>query len=310
MNVIQKIKLLLGSSIGIIKTLPIRGLKDTISVLYANIKINVKPSYENYSLWHKLNMDFLRKEITIDYNIKECGKIYKVRIWTLWWQGDESMPFIIKNTIKSIRNATEYEVVLITKDNYMSYIELPDAIINKLDRISLPHLSDYIRVALLAKYGGLWIDSTVFCSDRIPDSVFNSSFYTVKNPSEQNKYIAMGKWNMQVMGTNIIGCPVFVLMKRFLEEYWSKFDRPIDYLFFDCYMNVLYEDNKTFKELIDAVPITNTNMHSLLPVLNEDYNEYGYQRLKENTFFFKLTYKLNYLRNINQNSYYAKIFRN
>lgn len=310
MNVIQKIKLLLGSSIGIIKTLPIRGIKDTISVLYANIKVCVKPSYENYSLWHKLNMDFLRREITIDHNIKECGKIDKVRIWTLWWQGDESMPFIIKNTIKSIRNATEYEVVLITKDNYMSYIELPDAIINKLDRISLPHLSDYIRVALLAKYGGLWIDSTVFCSDRIPEFVFNSSFYTIRNLSNQNKYIAKGKWNMQVMGTNIIGCPVFILMKRFLEEYWSKFDRPINYLFFDCYMNVLYEDNKTFKDLIDSVPVTNKNMHSLLPILNEEYSDDCYQKLKRNTFFFKLTYKLNYLRNINQNSYYAKFFRN
>ena len=101
----------------------------------------------------------------------------------------------------------------------------------------------------------------------------------------------------------------YVLMKRFLEEYWSNFDRPIDYLFFDCYMNVLYEDNKTIKDLIDAVPITNKNMHSLLPILNEDYIDDCYQRLKENTFFFKLTYKLNYLRNINQNSYYAKIFR-
>ena len=310
MDIILKFKILIGSSLSIIRTLPIRGLKDTISVLYANIKVCFKPSYENYSLWHKLNMDFLRREITIDHNIKECGKIDKVRIWTLWWQGDESMPFIIRNTIKSIRNATEHEVVLITKENYRSYIELPDCIIDKLDRISLPHLSDYIRVALLAKYGGLWIDSTVFCPGRIPETVFNLPFFTIRNLSECNKYIAKGKWNMQVMGTNVIGCPVFVLMKRFLEEYWKKFDRPIEYLFFDCYMNVLYEDNRMFRELIDAVPATNDNMHSLLPILNEDYNDGCYEKLKNNTFFFKLTYKLNFLNNINPNSYYAKFFRN
>lgn len=112
------------------------------------------------------------------------------------------------------------------------------------------------------------------------------------------------------MGSNITGCPVFLLMKRFLEEYWRKFDSPIEYLFFDCYMNVLYEDNRIFREFIDSVPETNDKMHSLLPILNEDYNDDCYQKLKKNTFFFKLTYKLSFINNINPNSYYAKFFRN
>ena len=98
-------------------------------------------------------------------------------------------------------------------------------------------------------------------------------------------------------------------MKYFLEEYWSKYDKPIDYCFFDYGMEIQYKNDKNSKQLIDNVPMTNENMHSLLPILNSTYDEHVFSGLTSNTIFFKLTYKLNFFNQINPNSYYAKIIR-
>lgn len=200
-------------------------------------------------------------------------------------------------------------MVIITKDNYLEWIELPDYIKEKIrtNRIGLAHLSDYIRISLLCKYGGLWIDSTVYCANRIPEWIYNQTFFTIKAPSHSHKYIPMGKWNMQILGSNQTNCRIFVYMKNFLEEYWRKYDKPIDYCFFDYGMEIQYKNDKNSKQLIDNVPMTNENMHSLLPILNNNYDEHIFSGLTSDTTFFKLTYKLNFLNQINPNSYYKKI---
>ena len=46
--------------------------------------------------------------------------------------------------------------------------------------------TDIIRLALLDKYGGVWIDSTMFETGELPKEVFSSEFFTYKNPLELN----------------------------------------------------------------------------------------------------------------------------
>ena len=97
-------------------------------------------------------------------------------------------------------------------------------------------------------------------------------------------------------------------MKHYLEEYWKKFDKALDYLFFDYGMELQYEDNLESKSLIDIVPYTNEHMHELLPILNEDYDEHKFLHISKDTNFFKLTYKIRF-NVINPKSYYARITR-
>ena len=55
----------------------------------------------------------------------------------------------------------------LTKNNFKQYIELPDYIEKKFEKgkISMAHFSDLLRISLLAKWGGMWIDSTALCTD-------------------------------------------------------------------------------------------------------------------------------------------------
>lgn len=99
-------------------------------------------------------------------------------VWVCWWQGESSMPEIVQICYQSLRKHTSHPIHLITKDSIGQYLQLPDFIEEKVQkgRITLTHLSDILRMALLAQYGGLWIDATVYVSQAIQEDIFHPPF--------------------------------------------------------------------------------------------------------------------------------------
>lgn len=59
-----------------------------------------------------------------------------------------------------------YDVKVIDEKNWLEYIDLPDYIICRRERKHIPpaHFADLLRLELLIRYGGTWIDSTVLCT--------------------------------------------------------------------------------------------------------------------------------------------------
>ena len=56
-------------------------------------------------------------------------------VWVMWWQGEDSAPELVRMCINSIRkNANGAEVVVITKDNFREYADIPEYIIEKHKR--------------------------------------------------------------------------------------------------------------------------------------------------------------------------------
>jgi hypothetical protein len=102
-------------------------------------------------------------------------------IWTLWLQGVDSAPEVVKLCIRSMQtNSGVSDVRVVTADNLSDYIEIPTTILDayKAHQISAALYSDYIRFAILHKHGGIWLDSTCFCSNTIPDQVFDQPWYS------------------------------------------------------------------------------------------------------------------------------------
>lgn len=109
-------------------------------------------------------------------------KLRNKTIWTCWWQGKNFAPELIKACWNSwkLHVPLEMEIVVITKDNYSEYIEIPEYVLDKVNNgsISLATLSDIIRHSLLYKYGGMWLDATIYMNDDIPIDVFEYDIYT------------------------------------------------------------------------------------------------------------------------------------
>ena len=170
-------------------------------------------------------------------------------------------------------------------------------------------LSDYIRVSLLYEYGGLWIDSTVFCSQKLPAKIFESKLFTVKSQPSGTKYVAAGKWNVQILGTNEKHSRVFFLIKDIFEQYWKKYSVLTDYLLVDYSFEYIYENDRECRADFDAVPYSNGKMHELLTMMNEPYDSsYFDERGKEGTYLFKLTYKMPFVEgNKGKKTFYSYI---
>ncbi|MBE2169945.1 MULTISPECIES: capsular polysaccharide synthesis protein [unclassified Cobetia] len=86
-------------------------------------------------------------------------------IWICWLQGEDQAPPIVKNCIDSWRkNNPEWNVIVITKDNFDYYLEgiIPNKVMHNISG-HYAALSDLIRVALLHNHGGVWADATTFC---------------------------------------------------------------------------------------------------------------------------------------------------
>ena len=125
------------------------------------------------------------------------------KIWTLWWQGVEQAPEIVKVCLKSqqenmVSNGFQYTVI--TKDNWKQFIDLPKHIIEKVEngKITLTHFSDIIRAELLKQYGGIWIDATVFCNKKL-DLKPVTELFTAKY-SLTPKSMTLGRWTGFLIG--------------------------------------------------------------------------------------------------------------
>lgn len=175
-------------------------------------------------------------------------------IWTMWWQGESDAPPIVKACIQSMRlNSNNHQVMVLDQYNYKKYVTLPEYIEKKRveGKITLTHFSDIIRVNLLSKYGGLWLDSTIYVNGIIPEEVFKRKFYTIKL-RQTYKGISNNQW----CGFLIGGTPNNVIFERtsdFLNEYWKQEEELVDYLFLDYIFYIVFAEIKQANDDLNAV---------------------------------------------------------
>lgn len=216
------------------------------------------------------------------------------KIWVFWWSGEKEAPEIVKACIKSIRkNSSGHEVVLLDKDSYKKYLKIPEYILEKRDRgdMLLAHFSDILRLSLLAAYGGVWIDATVFISQPIPRQVFTDIFYTAKKVNFDLLYYSKSRWcSYFLAGSKKF--PFFAFTRDCLLEYWRKSNAMIDYLLFDYVIGIAYNHFPEIRKVFDSVEDNNSARGLLMERINEEYSEKLFYDLSEKeTFLSKLSWR-------------------
>ena len=186
----------------------------------------------------------MQDNLHIDYSGLENDRLVPddAPIWVLWYQGENKMPDIVKACYLSVlRNAHNHPVHLLTSENLDEYIEIPQFIKKKVENknITLTHYSDIIRMGVLSKYGGIWIDSTVFVSK--PISSYKSAFFSIKQKRSYKKYVNNGNlWT-----SYLIGVPVHDTISKFVYDffisYWKLNDYMIDYYLIDYVLSIAYD---------------------------------------------------------------------
>ncbi len=248
---------------------------------------------------HKLILKKLKTEFEKDLkdnseqveNIDENSKVY-----IFWWQGiEDNSPDIVKACLNSVRqNFSSDKIVILSKNNLSDYIELPEHILEKVEKkiFSITLLSDIIRASILYKYGGIWLDATCLLTQPIFDDIKSYSFYSNKLQGDKNlkRYVSEGKWSAFFIAGSAHN-EIFGNLQRVFFEYTKKYNKLIDYYLVDYIIRLCYENLPNIKSQIDAVPENNQNIYALSENLFELEAEKPLSKIISTGKIFKLSYK-------------------
>ena len=232
-------------------------------------------------------------------------------IWFCWLQGLAAAPPIVKACYNSLKQLTGYSLVVIDNTNWKEYVELPGYIVGKWEKGRIPAamFSDLLRVELLIKYGGTWIDSTVLCTgvnDNHNDNskysklATDSKLYTLNSQLKQYmnaplfvfQYTKEGSVPVSISNWFITVCrnnEVLRVLLEMLYAYWLDYDCVLDYYIFHLFFAMI---SKEYPEQMAAMPYAQSQRSLvLLHHWGEKFDQRKWDRLTNEVCFHKLAFR-------------------
>lgn len=233
-------------------------------------------------------------------------------IWVFWWQGEAAMPELVRACYAWL-TAHNACVTLITESNIRSYCHIPEAIYKKVaeGKISYTHLSDILRVALLAEHGGMWVDSTCFVPYAIPAEAKREVFYS---PSTRGlpplPMWSNSRWCGYNLGTCVPRHPLFLFLRDMLFAINQREACLPHYLILDYLLDYACRKLPALRAAIEGHTPYNAKRNALHFMLNKPYNAEDFRQLVAHDWLFKLSYKTPWKKEVDgHTTYYGAIVR-
>lgn len=208
-------------------------------------------------------------------------------IWLCWLQGEENAPEVVKKCIKSIREkCAGWKIEILTNDNLSEYADIPDYIYEKKQkgRITNTQFSDLLRIALLSRHGGIWIDATVFLTDSLPKEIMDSDFFAYHCRS----YLKNNSWLLKANPENRL----MVNMRNLMFEYWKHENRMLNYFLYHIFFDLMTETDSESKAVWERIPVIyDQDCYFLEYNFFTPYSAELWEEFKEKTSIHKLSYK-------------------
>ena len=207
-------------------------------------------------------------------------------IWLFWWQGELNAPEIVKICIENTRKmAGSHPVYVLSKENYNSFITLPTELINKvkMGHISITHLSDVLRMHILAERGGLWLDATIYCKKPIMGEEFNSPVFTGKNPGKDYTNVSNWEWTTYAM----FGWRenrLYSLVRDVFDAYLKDHQIFIDYFLMDHIIRLVYDECEEVRADLKKLKNNNPDTYFLNDFFDHEYSQDMENRYLESCF--------------------------
>ena len=236
---------------------------------------------------------YLKRYLPKVSNYEKCivkENPYPDKIWTMWLQGYNSAPEIVKACIDSIKKYSNgREVIVLDENNVFDYAKMPQHIVEKYNKglITKTHFSDLVRLELLDSYGGTWIDSTMYCTDNFevflkPDLMFFQKLRT------DNVYIMSSFFMHSTNQHNYI----IYRLKECLYDYWQKNNKLLEYFLLHFFFVVLVEnDERGYKEWKEMPMFMSWLPQILVQEYTKEFNQERFDYIKQLCPVHKFSYK-------------------
>lgn len=226
-------------------------------------------------------------------------------IYVMWLQGLSQAPKVVQSCFKSLKYFNpNHRVVVLTDENVENYVTLPEHILKKYrqGKMTRIHFSDIVRTAVLYQNGGLWMDSTMFCTRKIPESIWNNKFFAFRVMDDSKIWRGGSQFIRALRGDEILGKTLLGLYK-----YWTDHDKMINYfMWFNFFSLATQSSKKAIKEWKETPKFYFEPCILLQGEWLEqvDFDKWDY--LRNISFVQKLTYKLQIPKDIS-GTYFERI---
>ena len=209
----------------------------------------------------------------------------KTMVFSYWAQGEIAAPELVKNCIKSHREIYGSDYVLLDDTTLGEYIDIPEIITLKRSVMSNTHYSDVVRLLLLKKYGGTWIDATVFLTGKL--KIEQGSLFAF---SRANDPYILSVWFIWVNG------PDNYLIRCWLESlinYWDHHDSTVDYFVLHFLFESNFHRDRKFRRIWQSRQVMSyIEPHILQSMLLDEFDLSSYEKVLGESKVHKLTWKL------------------
>lgn len=241
--------------------------------------------------------EIINKYLEKNWQTKE---IESTHIWVFWGQGEENMPPLVKACYRQLTYYND-NVILLTNDNIKEYIDIPPIVYKKVStgHVSWAHFSDITRNTLLARYGGLWLDATVWVRGKIPfDKLKNVEFFSAnsKVPASSRAMRFWTSfdynWSTWCMYSRVKGNRLFTFVAEMLTSIAEREKQWLDYVIQDYLIYYAYKELPDIADMLEScktIPCCNRN--KLAEIMNERFDEEKYNELIKDDFVFKLSFR-------------------
>lgn len=203
-----------------------RFIKLIIALIDKNLDINIDQSCRFYPSDAELASKKIKAKqaLTQIFNgIEPADDLALSRkIWIYWDKGIEAAPDVVKVAFESWKKLNpDFEVIFLDEEKIQTYFDFKSLFYNLTIDAGIAHKSDFIRTYMLARFGGVWADSTTFCwvplSSWLPMNMTDCGFFVFKQHPDRkdrqikNWFIASSKGN-----------PIIIAMLKALVDYNFK----------------------------------------------------------------------------------------
>jgi len=254
----------------------------------------------------KIRTDYTAKVVTKYFkrylkNVKDVKETKPVKddkhdkIWTIWLQGEDKAPALVKSCYRSVRRHCKQELVVLDSKTVFDYISLPEVIIQKYKdgKISHAHFADICRVELLYQHGGYWLDSTGFVTSSIPDWIEKEDFFVYLTGNNYN----IGGSPYSFMQNCFIrarkGAYLLAAWRAMILDYWMHENHTFDYFMHQLLFKTLVSNDERAKKYFDKMPhVDQDPTHALWwAYQDKPFDQKTFDKVTENSFFQKTTYR-------------------
>lgn len=214
------------------------------------------------------------------------------RAFTIWYQGEEQTPPLVKACFRSMRRHLKQELVVLDEKSLFDWISLPDYIVEKWRSGKIPHtqFSDICRIELLFRHGGLWFDATDFVTAPVPQYIMDQDFFLfMAGEKIRGSYAFIQSCFIRSRKGN----PVLGVWREANAIYWKHENSKINYFVHHLLLCLAVEVNPVAAQnFCKMTKIDQDSTHVLWENhCSDPYDKTEFDAMTSGSFFQKTNYK-------------------